>query len=51
MDLFLVIFRTLFFYIFVSLTYRVMGKREVGKLGIVDLTVSILIAELVAISI
>mgnify|MGYP007005532915 CR=1 FL=1 len=28
-----------------------MGKREVGQLGIVDLIVSILIAELVAISI
>jgi len=31
--------------------FRLMGKREVGQLGIVDLVVSILIAELVAISI
>ena len=51
MQLFNVIFRTLFFYFFVSLSYRVMGKREVGQLGIIDLIVSILIAELVAISI
>ena len=28
-----------------------MGKREVGQLGIIDLMVSILIAELIAISI
>lgn len=31
--------------------FRIMGKREVGQLGIIDLIVSILIAELVAISI
>ena len=51
MELFIVIFRTLFFYFFISLTYRIMGKREIGQLGIIDLIVSILIAELVAISI
>ncbi len=51
MDLFLVIIRTIFFYIFVLFIFRVMGKREIGKLSIQDLVVSILIAELVAISI
>jgi len=51
MELFNVIFRTLFFYFFITLAYRIMGKREVGQLGIIDLIVSILIAELVAISI
>ncbi len=51
MQLFNVIFRTLFFYFFVTLAYRIMGKREVGQLGVIDLIVSILIAELVAISI
>ena len=51
MDYFIVIFRTLFFYFFVIFLYRLMGKREVGQLGILDLIVSILIAELVAISI
>lgn len=51
MDYIPVIFRTAFFYFVVLILYRIMGKREVGKLGIVDLIVSILIAELVAISI
>lgn len=46
-----VIFRTTFFYFFVLFCYRIMGKREVGQLGIIDLIVSILIAELIAISI
>ncbi len=45
------VLRTLFFYFFVTLAYRIMGKREVGQLGIIDLIVSILIAELVAMSI
>ncbi len=49
--LFTVSFRTIFFYFFVTLAYRIMGKREVGQLGVIDLIVSILIAELVAISI
>lgn len=45
------IVRTIFFYFFITFAYRIMGKREVGQLGIIDLIVSILIAELVAISI
>ena len=51
MDLVIVILRTIFFYIFVLFIFRIMGKREIGKLSIQDLVVSILIAELVAISI
>ena len=51
MQLFTVMFRTLFFYFFITLAYRIMGKREVGQLGIIDLIVSILIAELAVISI
>ncbi len=51
MELFTVLFRTLFFYFFVLVAYRLMGKREIGQLGVIDLIVSILIAELVAISI
>lgn len=46
-----IVSRTLFFYIFIMFLYRIMGKREIAKLGIIDLIVSILIAELVAISI
>ena len=48
---FLIISKTLFLYFFIILVYRIMGKKEVGKLGIVDLIVSILIAELAALSI
>ena len=51
MEYFIVIYRTLLFYIIITLIYRFMGKREIGQLGIVDLIVSILIAELAAISI
>jgi len=43
--------RTLFFYFFIFLIYRLLGKREVGQLGIIDLIVSILMAELALISI
>lgn len=43
--------RVVFFYFFIILIYRMMGKREVGQLSIIDLIVSILIAELVAITI
>ncbi len=50
-ELLKVILRTSFFYFFIVLLYRIMGKREIGQLGIIDLIVSILIAELVAISI
>lgn len=45
------VFRTLFFYFIIVIAYRIMGKREVGQLGIIDLIISILIAELVAIGI
>lgn len=51
MELFIVIYRTIFFYLFILIIFRIMGKREVGQLSIQDLVVSILIAELVAISI
>lgn len=51
MDLVIVFIRTIFFYFFIFAVYRIMGKREVGQLGIIDLIVSILIAELVMISI
>lgn len=51
MDYFIVLFRTALFYALITIIYRFMGKREIGQLGIVDLIVSILIAELAAISI
>lgn len=51
MDYFVVLYRSVLFYILITIIYRFMGKREIGQLGIVDLIVSILIAELAAISI
>ena len=51
MDYLLILLKTLFFYFAIVIFYRFMGKREVGELSIIDLIVSILIAELAAISI
>lgn len=47
----IIIYKTLLLYIFIIIVYRIMGKKEVGQLSIVDLIVTILIAELAAISI
>ena len=51
MEFLLIFVRTFFFYFLILIVYRIMGKREIGQLGIIDLIVSILIAELVSISI
>lgn len=51
MDILNVIFRTVFFYFLVVIAYRIMGKREISQLQVIDLIVSILMAELIAISI
>lgn len=51
MDYLIVLFRTGLFYIVITAIYRFMGKREIGQLGMVDLIVSILIAELAAMAI
>lgn len=48
---FSLICKTIFMYFFIIFVYRLMGKKEVGQLSIIDLIVSILIAELVALSI
>lgn len=45
------IIKTAVLYVYIMLCYRLMGKKEVGKLGIIDLIVSVLIAELAAMSI
>lgn len=50
-DIIVVLFRTLLFYVIITFVYRIMGKREIGELSIMDLIVSILIAELAAMSI
>ena len=48
---FTLIFKTIFMYFFIIFVYRIMGKKEVGQLSIIDLIVSILMAELIALSI
>ena len=45
------IFKTAFLYFFIIFAYRLMGKKEVGELSIIDLIVTVLIAELAAICI
>lgn len=44
-------YRTVLLYFIIILCFRIMGKKEVGELGIIDLIVTILIAELSAICI
>lgn len=51
MRYFVVLERSLLFYIMIAILYRCMGKREIGELSIMDFIVSIFIAELAAISI
>ncbi len=51
MKYFIVLYRSVFFYFIVTILYRIMGKREIGELSIMDFIVSLFIAELVAISI
>lgn len=41
-----IIIKTLFIYFYIVFVYRLMGKKEVGELGVIDLIVSVLIAEL-----
>lgn len=51
MELTEMFFRTLFIYFFILMVMRLMGKREIGKLSVFDLVVSIMIADLAVISI
>ncbi|WP_281888991.1 DUF421 domain-containing protein [Paenibacillus sp. YYML68] len=46
MELWTLFLRTVLVYIFVFLMMRIMGKREIGKLSIFDLVISIMIAEI-----
>ena len=49
--LFRVFYRTIFFYVLVVIAYKIMGKREVGELSVFDFIISMLISQLIAISI
>ena len=51
MELVFISLRTIFFYIVIIICYRLMGKREIAEFSISDVTISILIAQLVALGI
>jgi uncharacterized membrane protein YcaP (DUF421 family) len=46
-----IIFRTLFFYVLILIIFRLMGKREIGELSILDLVVFVMIGEMAIVSI
>lgn len=49
MELTVILLRTTFMYFFIFLIMRLMGKREIGKLSVFDLVISIMIAEIAVI--
>lgn len=49
--MFLLIFKTIILYIIITISYRIMGKKEIGELSVVDFIVTILMAEIAALSI
>lgn len=51
MEYVLIIFRTIFLYILILTVFRLMGKREIGELSILDLVVFIMLAEMAVMSI
>jgi uncharacterized membrane protein YcaP (DUF421 family) len=48
---FIIIFRTIFLYVLILIIFRLMGKREIGELSVLDLVVFIMIGELAVIAI
>jgi uncharacterized membrane protein YcaP (DUF421 family) len=46
-----IIIRTLFLYLLITFIFRIMGKREIGELSILDLVVFIMIAEMAVMAI
>ncbi|MGM9986795.1 MAG: DUF421 domain-containing protein [Bacillaceae bacterium] len=50
-DFFTIVFRTVLFYFLVLVVFRLMGKREIGELSVLDLLIFMMIAEVVAICI
>lgn len=48
---FIIIFRTVLLYLLILLIFRLMGKREIGELSILDLVVYIMIAEMASMAI
>ncbi|MBT2656799.1 DUF421 domain-containing protein [Bacillus sp. ISL-18] len=46
-----IMFRTILFYILILIIFRMMGKREIGELSILDLVVFIMIGEMAVVAI
>ena len=51
MKYFIIFERSFLYYVLIAILYRIMGKREVGELSIMDLIVSIFIAQIASIAI
>lgn len=51
MEYLIILFRSTMFYVLIATLYRLMGKREVAELSIMDLVVSIFIAQIASIAI
>lgn len=49
-DLIIIGFRTILLYVFVLIILRLMGKREVGELSVIDVVVFVIMAEVVAVA-
>ena len=47
----ILIVKTIILYLIITLSYRIMGKKEIGELSVVDFIVTILMAEIAALSI
>ena len=49
--LFRIMFRTVFFYFIIIFAYKLMGKRELGELSLIDFVISTVLSQMIAISI
>jgi uncharacterized membrane protein YcaP (DUF421 family) len=47
----IILLRTVFLYLFILTTFRLMGKREIGELSVLDLVVFIMLAEIASLAI
>ena len=49
--IFKIAFRAVFFYFTIIFAYKIMGKRELGELSLVDFVISTVLSQMIAISI
>ena len=50
-DIFMIIFRTILMYFLILIIFRIMGKREIAELSLLDLIVFLMVAEIAAVAI